>query len=76
MPHDKAQALAALQSDVDILAGTTPDTVLASLPQWDSLAILLTLSHFEQTYKVELSGPRIRVCRTVGELLDLIPPQL
>lgn len=73
MTDAEARALSALQADVDILAGTTLETPLATLPQWDSLAVLLVLSHLEQTYKVELSGPRIRACRTVGDLLRLIP---
>lgn len=73
MPLDESKALTALQSDVDVLAGATPDTVLTSLPQWDSLAVLLVLSHLEQTYKVELSGPQVRACRTVRDLLGLIP---
>ena len=73
MSYDEAKALVALRSDVDVLADATPDTVLSALPQWDSLAILLALTHFEQTYKIELSGPKIRACRTVRDLLALIP---
>ena len=73
MSVDDARRLAALQADVDILAGATPDTVLATLPHWDSLAVLLVLSHLERTYQVELSGPQVRACRTIGDLLRLIP---
>ena len=71
----RAEQLRALLADVDALAGAGEDTVLAALPRWDSLAILLVVSHFEHAHGLEVRGPRIRACRTVRELLDLLPPQ-
>jgi acyl carrier protein len=41
-------------------------------PGWDSLAILLVVSHCEHVHDLEVRGPQIRACRTVGDLLDLI----
>jgi len=62
-----------LQSEVDVLAGVSPDAPLSGLAQWDSLAILLVLSHFEHVYKMTVTGPEIRQCKTIRELINLIP---
>jgi len=42
------------------------------LPGWDSLAILLVVSHCEHVHDLEVPGPQVRACRTLGDLLDLI----
>lgn len=62
-----------LQKEVDALAGVSPDAPLSGLPQWDSLAILLVISHFEHAYKMSLTGREIRQCKTIRELIHLIP---
>ncbi|MBM3869194.1 MAG: hypothetical protein FJ384_09735 [Verrucomicrobia bacterium] len=67
----RADRLHALRQDVDALADADEGTVLAALPRWDSLAILLVLSHYEHTHKQAVTGAQIRACRTVAELLDL-----
>jgi acyl carrier protein len=64
--------LQALQKEVDVLAGVSPDAPLSGLPQWDSLAILLVISHFDHVYKFTVTGPEIRQCKTVRELVNLI----
>jgi len=67
----RAERLAALRQDVDALADADEGAELRSLPRWDSLAILLVLSHYEHTHKQAVDGARIRACRTVADLLDL-----
>ena len=67
------QQLAALRADVDVLAAATPETVLGSLPNWDSLAILLVISHFEHRHQQTITGAQVRACRTVADLLALLP---
>jgi acyl carrier protein len=67
------EQLAALRADVDALAHADEATVLAALPQWDSLAILLVVSHFEHVHDIEITGAQVRACRTVADLLNLIP---
>ena len=62
-----------LQKEVDVLVGVSPDAPLSGLPQWDSLAILLVISHFESTYKMSVTGKEIRQCKTIRELIKLIP---
>ena len=69
----RSEQLDALRADVDALAHADEATVLASLPQWDSLAILLVVSHFEHVHDLEISGAQVRACRTVADILNLIP---
>jgi acyl carrier protein len=69
----RSEQLAALRADVDALVHADEATVLAALPQWDSLAILLVVSHFEHVHDREITGAQVRACRTVAELLNLIP---
>jgi acyl carrier protein len=75
MSKSEAERWAALQADVDGLTGPgiTPETPLETLPQWDSLAILLVITHFEQAHGIVLSGQQIRACKSGRELLQLIP---
>ena len=70
---NRAEQLKALRADVDALAQADETTVLAALPQWDSLALLLVVSHCEHVHGLEVTGAQVRRCRTVAELLDLIP---
>ena len=68
---NRSEQLNALRADVDALARADEATVLAALPQWDSLAILLVVSHFEHVHEREITGAQVRACRTVGDILDL-----
>lgn len=70
----RSEQLKSLQSDVDALAQADEATVLATLAQWDSLSILLVVSHFEHVHKIEITGAQVRACRTVADLLNLINP--
>jgi acyl carrier protein len=69
---NRLEMLNALRADVDVLARADEATTLGSLPGWDSLAILLVVSHCEHVHDLEVSGAQVRACRTVGDLLDLI----
>jgi len=71
---NRVQQLQALQADVDVLAGADEATRLGGLPNWDSLAILLVISHFEHVHKIEITGAQVRACRTVGDILALLSP--
>jgi acyl carrier protein len=67
------EKLRLLRSDVDLFAAAQPDTVLAALPDWGSLAVLLIIVHFEEKHRLTITGAQIHGCRTVAELLALIP---
>ncbi len=74
MSPSEAQRWLALQADVDALAAAPAglDTVLAGLPHWDSLAVLLVITHAEQVHGRTLTGAQIRACRTARELVALL----
>lgn len=67
------EKLRLLRSDVDLFAAAQPDTQLAALPDWGSLAILLIIVHLEEKHQLTASGAQVRECRTVADLLALIP---
>ena len=68
----RTEQLTALRADVDALARADEATVLAALPQWDSLAILLVVSHCEHVHDREITGAQVRACRTAGNILNLL----
>jgi acyl carrier protein len=68
----RSEQLNALRVDVDALTQADEATVLAALPQWDSLAILLVVSHFEHVHKQAITGAQVRNCRTAGDILNFI----
>ncbi len=68
--NDKLQKL---RADLDIFASATLDTPLESLPDWGSLTVLLIIVHFEENYEVTVSGLQVRGCKTVADLLELVP---
>ena len=69
---NRVEQLRALRADVDALAQAEETTVLAALPQWDSLSILLVVSHAEHVHDREITGAQVRACRTVGDILNLL----
>jgi acyl carrier protein len=70
----RSEQLNALRVDVDALTQADEATILAALPQWDSLAILLVVSHFEHVHKQAITGAQVRGCRTVGDIINLLNP--
>jgi len=69
-PDEKLQLL---KADMDIFMAATSETPLEALPEWGSLTVLLIIVHFEEKYSLTVTGAKIRGCRTVGDLLALIP---
>lgn len=50
----------------------TPGQKLQDLPNWDSLAILTTLSMLDQEYDVTMSGAELQTCDTVADLYNKV----
>ena len=68
-----AEKLQALQADVDVFVGATEHTPLVTLPHWGSLAVLLVVLHCETQHGLVVTGAQVRGCKTVGDLLELLP---
>lgn len=62
-----------LEKNIDGVAAGSLDesTVLASLPQWDSLAVLTVIALVGEQYGKVITGRQIGLCVTVGELATL-----
>lgn len=50
----------------------SPGLALRDLPNWDSLAILTTISTMDEVYGILLSGPELQDCRLVDDLFAKI----
>lgn len=46
----------------------SPEMKLRDIPNWDSLAILTTISMVDEQYDVTLSGPELQQCETIGDV--------
>ncbi len=49
-----------------------PDTKLADLPEWDSLAALATIVLFDTEYGKVIGGPDLAKCENVGDVYALL----
>lgn len=63
-----------LEDAIDGIAPKTlkGETVLATLPVWDSLALLIVLAMADTEYGVQLSGDEVKACKTVQDIGTLI----
>lgn len=48
------------------------ETRLVDIPEWDSLALLLTITMLETEFDVEVSGDEVRQCPTINDLAQLV----
>ena len=67
------EKLQLLKADMDIFMVATLETPLEALPEWGSLTVVLIIVHFEEKHRRTVTGAEIRGCRSVGDLLALIP---
>ena len=49
-----------------------PSTKLSDIAQWDSLAVLVTITMADTDYDTELQGKEVDDCVTVQDLVELI----
>jgi acyl carrier protein len=56
------------QEQVDIKA----DTLLADLPEWDSLAALGVIVMFDMEYGITISGNDLKDCQSISDIYKLI----
>ncbi len=63
-----------LKANVDSLedVALAADTNLATLPQWDSLAMLSTMAMVASEYGVNITSQEIAACKSLADLDALI----
>jgi acyl carrier protein len=49
-----------------------PDTKLADLPEWDSLAALGVIIMFDSEYGLTITGNDLKSCATVQDICSLV----
>jgi acyl carrier protein len=54
----------------------TLDTVIADVPEWNSLGWLTIMSLLDERYAVQLTAPQIRAFKTVSEVVDAVNAKL
>ena len=54
--------------DANLQSGTK----LVDLPNWDSLAILTTISMLDMEYEVTVTGTELQTCVTVDDIFKLV----
>lgn len=65
---DNFQAAVDFQESVDI----TPETELANLAEWDSLAALGVIVMFDMEYGKTITGNDLKTCKTIADLFALL----
>ena len=53
-----------------------PETALASIPQWDSLAVLTMLAQFDSEYGVQVSGTDMQRCNSISDLFSTVTSKM
>ena len=65
---EQFQTAVDFQEAVDI----KPDTELANLAEWDSLAALGVIVMFDMEYGKTITGADIKACKTISDLFALL----
>lgn len=68
---DKETIISELQDILETEQTLTPDTVLAEVEEWDSLASISVLAFFKQKMNLKIEAQQIKNCTTVGDILKL-----
>ena len=63
----------ALELDLNAIGG---DLVLDPEGNWDSVALLSTISEIDTQYGIQLDGDKLESCRKISEIFDLIHSHL
>lgn len=69
----KEKKLELLEEMMDLDAGTlTPDTVLADLDEWDSIALISFIALMDDEFDRIVKGSLVKEQKTVADLLALM----
>ena len=73
----KAAFLNLLDELIEVKPGTIKgDEVLANIEEWDSLAVVGFIAIVDQNFGVTLSATNLKGCRTIPDLIALLPTPL
>lgn len=65
------EKLSILEEMLDIESNMlSEDTVLESLEQWDSIAIISTIAMFDSLFKKEVTSDEVKSFKTVKDITD------
>jgi acyl carrier protein len=67
----REEFLTALKEALETKTELKDDTVLASVEEWDSLAMIMSLALFNKHLGQKVSAKDARDAKTVGDLLNL-----
>ena len=71
MTHQEKMAF--IEEILDVDEGTlTPETVLAELEEYTSLAMLSLIVMFDDEFGRRVTGPEVKAFKTVGDILALM----
>ena len=49
----------------------TPDSSLADLEEWDSIAMMTTVAYFDRNLGKKVTFPQLKKCKTAADLVQL-----
>lgn len=67
---DQKEKMALIEEALDTEEGAlTPDTVLADIDEWDSIAALSLIAMLDEQFDKTITGAEIKAMRTVADIL-------
>jgi acyl carrier protein len=74
---DTQELISLFAESIEVEVSTlTLDTVIADVPEWNSLGWLTIMSLLDERYAVQLTAPQIRAFKTVHEVVDAVNAKL
>ena len=71
-----SEFLAKLGETLMANGGVTPDTLLSSLPGWDSMGMVAVLSLIDESVGASLPRGSLQKCAPVGDIVALVKNHL
>lgn len=67
------EKIAMLEDIMELDAGTlTPETVLSTLEEWDSITLLSFIAMMEDEFHKIVSGSEVKQLKTVSDVMDIM----
>lgn len=72
----KVELLEEIKETLQRDEGISLEMRLEDIVEWDSLANILLISLYDQLFKVVVTVGKLKECRTVNDLVDLVSDKL